>query len=145
MKIIKSVNRNLKIVLRNLRYNLFKDFLYTYHNADFINDKRFIESYRPRKLTDKSNTLLKDNDIRWRMHVLTWAASHAAQLSGDFVDCGVNTGIFARSIIIYINFNKMNKKYYLLDTFKGLYPKYSSEKELNRGNIKIYMETQGLY
>jgi len=59
------------------------------------------------------------------------AAYHASHLEGDFVDCGVNTGLFSRAVMEYVNFNSLNKKYYLLDTFVGLDPKYSSTTKCN--------------
>lgn len=122
-----------------------EDLLYTYHNADFINDPLFIESYNLGKSTDKHEILLKNYDIRWRIHVLCWAALHASHLKGDFVDCGVNTGIFSRAIINYIDFNKTGKKYYLLDTFNGLDAKYSSEKEMSRNKIINYESQKSLF
>lgn len=42
------------------------------------------------------------------------------KLQGDFVECGVNTGAYAIAIINYINFDELDKKFYLLDTFEGL-------------------------
>jgi O-methyltransferase len=122
-----------------------EDFLYTYHNADFINDPLFIESYNLGKETDKLGLLLKNNNIRWRIHVLCWAASHGVHLEGDFVDCGVNTGIFSRSIINYIDFETTGKTYYLLDTFTGLEPNYSTEKEMEKNRVIGYTRQNQLY
>lgn len=113
------------------------DLLYTYHNADFLRDPLFIESYKLGKDTD-GGTLLKNYDIEWRIHVLCWAAKHATHLEGDFVDCGVHTGIFAKAVVNYVEFNKYNKKYYLLDTFNGLDEKYSTEEELIRNTAMGY-------
>jgi len=117
------------------------DLLYTYHNADFLKDPLFMESYNLGKNTDEG-MLLSNYDIEWRIHVLCWAAFHATHLEGDFVDCGVHTGIFARSVINYIDFPKTGKKYYLLDTFGGLSEKFSSPKELER-NQKMGYEKRG--
>jgi O-methyltransferase len=113
------------------------DLLFTYHNADFLKDPLFIESYNLGKNTD-GGTLLKNYDIEWRIHVLCWAAKHAMHLEGDFVDCGVHTGIFARAVMNYVDFNKSQKKYYLLDTFNGLDEKYSTEEELLRNTAMGY-------
>lgn len=117
------------------------DLLYTYHNADFLNDPLFIESYNLGKRTDE-NMLLNNYDMEWRIYVLCWAAFYATRLEGDFVDCGVHTGIFSRAIINYINFEKTEKKYYLLDTFSGLDEKYSTSKELQR-NKKMHYDKRG--
>lgn len=120
------------------------DLLYTYHNADFLKDPLFIESYKRGKETDKDK-LLNNYDIEWRIHVLCWAASHAAHLEGDFVDCGVHTGIFARSVINYINFPTTGKKYYLLDTFSGLSEKFSTVEELQRNKKMNYDDRGDIY
>ncbi len=123
------------------------DSLYTLHSADFLYNEKFIEAYRLGKETCK-NTVNYDCDIRWRVHLACWAAMHASKLEGDFVECGVFTGVFPRSIIHYTDFNTLNKTYYLMDTFEGLSEKYSSEKEMEGSKIsysphvKIYDEVK---
>ncbi len=124
-------------VLPKDRITYSNDLLYTYHNADFLKNPLFIESYNLGKATD-GGTLLKDYDIEWRIHVLCWAAKHAINLEGDFADCGVHTGIFARAVVNYVDFNKYSKKYYLLDTFNGLSDKYSTEEEMKRNSSMGY-------
>ena len=120
------------------------DLLYTFHNADFLKDPLFIESYKLGKQTDKGQ-LLANYDIEWRIHVLCWAAKHASLLPGDFVDCGVHTGIFSRSIINFIDFNKTGKRYFLLDTFEGLSEKHSSPEEIKRNSKMGYNERGNIY
>jgi len=124
-------------VLPKAQITYSNDLLYTYHNADFLKDPLFIESYNLGKDTD-GGTLLKNYDIEWRIHVLCWAAQHAVHLEGDFADCGVHTGIFARAVMNYVDFNKYNKKYYLLDTFNGLDERYSTGEELIRNTAMGY-------
>lgn len=119
------------------------DQLYTFHNADFKKDPLFIESYTLARKIDAGHCLGK-NDIPWRMHVLYWAGTLAKNIPGDFIDCGVNTGFCARSLIHYIGFEKLSKKYFLLDTFGGLDPRYSSEKELQIHKTMKY-NTQNLF
>src|ERR1700758_5683091 len=123
-KIIVNGVRNRKINIadyyllpkKDITYS--NDLLFTYHNADFIKDPLFAESYALCKKL--GGDLLNNYDIQWRVHVLCWAASHAAKLEGDFVDCGVYTGFCTRAIVNYVNFKSLNKKYYLMDTFGGL-------------------------
>lgn len=133
---IKKLHRD-NYVLAKDQITYSHDGLFTYHNADFLKDRLFIESYNLGKNTD-NGTLLKNYDIEWRIHVLCWAAKHAIHLEGDFVDCGVHTGIFARAVVNYVGFNKYAKKYYLLDTFNGLEEKYSTEEELKRNTLMAY-------
>ena len=150
MQIINFISK-IKIILSDQYYLLPKskvtyahDLLYTFHNADFLKDPLFIESYRLGKQTDE-DVLLSNYDIEWRIHVLCWAAKHASHLEGDFVDCGVHTGIFARSVMHFIDFQKTNKKYYLLDTFSGLSEKYSSPEELKRNKKMDYDKRGDIY
>ena len=127
-----NVNLDNVHVLPKSEINYSSDLLYTYHNCDFMKDPKFIKSYCLGKATDVNQTVLKNYDIYWRIHVLCWAANHAKNIPGDFVDCGVNTGIFARSVINYIDFNATGKTYHLVDTFAGLDARYSTQEELGQ-------------
>lgn len=119
------------------------DSLYTMHSADFINDEKFKEAYELGIKTCK-DTVYGNVDIRWRVHLVCWAAAHASKLDGDFVECGVFTGIFPRSIVHYTDFNSLNKTYYLLDTFEGLSEKYSTDKEME-GSKVLYSPHKDVY
>jgi hypothetical protein len=61
-----------------------------------------------------------DIHIEWRAHMCCWAAWHAKQLRGDFVECGVNTGILSLAACTFIDFNSLDKHFYLFDTFRGI-------------------------
>jgi len=140
------VANNDYFILAKAHLNYAQDKLYTFNNADFLQDPLFAEAYRLGKATDQDQTLLfPNNDIHWRIHVLCWAASQVKHLEGDFVDCGVFSGIFARSVIHFIDFNALNKTYYLLDTFEGLDPKYSSPHELEKSYHIGYQKVKGLH
>lgn len=129
-------------LLQKSKVTYAQDLLYTFHNADFMKDKLFLDSYALGKATGSN---LLHEDIHWRIHVLCWAAYHAKHLEGDFVDCGVNTGVFSRAIINYIDFNKTGKKYYLLDTFEGLDKQFSSVDELKRNSLMGYKHEGSVY
>ncbi len=140
-------NRNIDLddyyLLPKDKLTYANDLLYTYHNTDFIHEKKFAESYALCK--QLGGKLLENYDIQWRVHVLCWAAQHAAKLEGDFVDCGVYTGFCARAIVNYVDFKSLNKKYYLMDTFQGLDERYSNEYELQRNKKLGYSSTVNLY
>lgn len=72
-------------------------------------------------------------EIHWRVYIVFWAASKVKNLEGDFVECGVYKGGYSRAVMHYINFRKLNKKFYLLDTFCGLSDKYILEEERKIG------------
>lgn len=115
------------------------DLLFTYHNADFINEPKFQETYRLVKQIDNKRLLAK-YDIQWRIYILCWAAEYAIKLDGNFADCGVFSGFCPRAVIHYTDFQSFNKQYFLFDTFFGLDPKYSSADELARNNKLGYQE-----
>lgn len=134
------------VLLRKDRLTYYHDLLYTYHNADFLQDPKFQEAYALSKSMD-ANELLKDYDIEWRIHVVCWAAQHASHLEGDFIDFGCRTGIFARAIHHFVDLASLSKKYYMLDTFSGLDSRFSSDAELNSQLNIIYKQenTERLY
>lgn len=61
-----------------------------------------------------------DVHIEWRIHVCCWAAAHACHLEGDFVECGTNTGIMSLAVCEYIDFNRLDKSFWLFDTYEGI-------------------------
>jgi hypothetical protein len=110
-----------------LTYN--QDGLATVTNCDFLNDPRFQEAYRLGEQTGS----WKDAKIHWRIHVLCWAADKASRLEGDFVECGVNRGGFSRAVMHFVDFPRLGKTFYLLDTFRGLEDRLVSDAERKRG------------
>ena len=117
-----------------------RDGLITMHNHDFINNTEFKKAY---KRGIKANGY--DYHWQWRVHVGLWAATYAVKLKGDFVECGVSKGFLSSSIMEYLNWNSMNKKFYLLDTFKGIDETQLSKEEITLGrkeqNQKFYSES----
>ncbi|UWZ86378.1 TylF/MycF family methyltransferase [Occallatibacter riparius] len=59
-------------------------------------------------------------DVRWRAHVCCWAARNALLLEGDFVECGVNTGLLSLTVGHFLNFATLNRTFWLFDTFEGI-------------------------
>ncbi|WP_321777744.1 TylF/MycF/NovP-related O-methyltransferase [Sulfurimonas sp.] len=97
-------------------------------NLDFLKEKSFLDAYN--NAVEKN--LYVSPTIRWRLHMLCWAASISSNLEGDFVECGVNKGFSSKIIIDYLNFDTLNKKYYLMDTFEGLVEDLLSDAEKNK-------------
>jgi hypothetical protein len=69
------------------------------------------------------------------VHVLLALARYAAHLDGDFVECGVNTGIYSLAICDYIDFNKTGKNFWLFDTFRGVPEKQITPEEIEAGRM----------
>ena len=112
--------------------------------AGFLNDLRFQAAYRRgmfsgHKLGRKAGV---DLHIEWRVHTILWAATQAAKLPGDFVECGVNTGIFSLAICEYLRFNSLNKNFYLFDTYSGIPSEQLGESGMKRGRTlnSVYEE-----
>jgi hypothetical protein len=58
--------------------------------------------------------------IEWRVHIACWAAANGLHLDGDFVECGVNTGIISLAICNYLDWNSRGRRFWLLDTYVGI-------------------------
>jgi hypothetical protein len=109
-----------------------EDGLATMHSADFQREPRFAAAYQHALQTGSWS------GVTWRAHVIAWAAQYALPIPGDFVECGVNRGGFSRLVVDYLALQRSDKKFYLLDTFSGLVPKYVSEEEKGRGLLDAY-------
>jgi len=101
------------------------DFLRVWNKSvSFLKDERFMRAYMAGMHTDhrqgRHAGFPTDLHIEWRLHVCGWAAWHAKQLSGDFVECGVNAGIMSVAICNYLDFNTVGKRFFLFDTFAGI-------------------------
>lgn len=112
------------------------DSLVTSNNCDFINEPRFAKAYAAAAATNPWAGFT----LQWRVYNCCWFANHIKHLEGDFVECGVNTGAYSRAVIDFIDFNSLNKTFYLLDTYEGLVESLVSEAEKKAG-IDGYFES----
>jgi hypothetical protein len=102
-------------------------------NVAFLEEPRFVEAYH--QGMDSGHHICRppgssdDIHIEWRVHTVCWAAHHASRLPGDFVECGVNTGMFSLAAAKYIDLNATGKHFYLFDTFSGIPEEQISERE----------------
>ncbi len=89
-------------------------------NLSFLNEERFQKAYAKgagsgHHFGEKPEEL----HVEWRVHVILWAAENGLKLEGDFVECGVNTGIYSLAIAEYHRFSETGRKFHLFDTFCG--------------------------
>lgn len=116
-------------------------------NTEFLRDPRFAESYargiEPWREFRRENPADGDIDVEWRVHVVCWAASHAVKLPGDFVECGVRTGIFSLAAAHYVDFNTTGKSFYLFDTFAGIPEEQVNDEEQELGVAARQNERSG--
>jgi O-methyltransferase len=119
-----------------LAYN--HDGLATQHNADFMRDPRFAEAYRVGMENARPGT-----NVEWRVHVALWCASQAMRLDGDFVECGVHTGILSGAVATWLDFAAHPaRRFYLFDTWQGIPPDQVSEEEKRFGVLDMNRKYQ---
>ena len=59
-------------------------------------------------------------DVRWRAHLALWTARQCFHLAGDFVECGVHTGLLSLVLCHALDFSAQKRTFYLFDTFNGI-------------------------
>ena len=125
-----------------LTYN--QDGLATRHNADFMREPRFVEAYRVGVENGRP-----DLQVQWRVHVALWCATQARELEGDFVECGVHTGILSGAVMTWLDFAKLApRRFYLFDTWAGIPAEQVSEDERRLGVLEMnrkYQDGDRLY
>jgi len=110
-------------ILNPNAFSYYADGMATIHSAEFMTDPKFIAAYRAGANKTKPR-------IWWRAYVALWAAQQGLLLKGDFVECGVHTGMLSKTICEYIKFSEVkDKKFYLLDTYCGIVESLISEEE----------------
>ena len=104
--------------------------LMTLMNSQFKDEKNFKLAF------NKAIEFGKDKDgklkgiaptQKWRIYFNQVFFSYSLQLEGDLVDCGTHFGCNAISNLIYNQNKEYVKKYYLIDSYKGLSEKYSED------------------
>lgn len=59
-------------------------------------------------------------ELFWRKHVLLWCARNCLSVDGDFAECGVSTGFGVEVLANALDFGKIDRTYWLYDTFSGV-------------------------
>ena len=102
-------------------------------SLDFLNDPRFVQAYERGMNTGhhigREKGSHDDIHNEYRVYLCCWAAANGARLDGDFVECGVNTGITSVAICNYVDFNRLGKTFFLFDTYNGIPIDQASEVE----------------
>ena len=85
----------------------------------FMDDPRFQRAHG-RGWNSGHKKVRHIDDNRWIVHIALWAAARVARLPGDFVECGVDTGMMSLAICDWLDFNALDKDFWLFDTFRGI-------------------------
>lgn len=138
-KMIENFEQNLNV---NLRFPLSdgrvlvqgpltygQDGLYSTHSCSFVRDQRFIDAYRVGMEGGNPET-----HIEWRVHVALWCATRALHVPGDFIECGVHTGILSGAIMTWLDFGvQAERSFFLFDTWHGIPEEQISSDERKAG------------
>ena len=119
----------------NLTYK--SDGLFTQQNSDCLDEPRFKKAYNLSLTVDDWRTEL-NMDMRWRYYMVCWFAESVKHLQGDFVECGVYKGGYSLALADYLQFNTLDKNFWLLDTFNGLVKKHLTKAEIESGLFEHY-------
>lgn len=109
-----------------------QDGLISVHSHAFMQDPAFIKAYA-RGVQAIGG--IDSYQWHWRIHIGLWAAKVASRLDGDFVECGVNKGFLSSAIMEYLDWNLVDRDFYLLDTFSGLDRRFVSGAERESGAL----------
>jgi len=118
-----------------LAYN--QDGLATQHSSEFMREPRFLEAYRVGMENGRPGT-----QVEWRVHVALWCAAQALRLEGDFVECGVHTGILSGAVMQYHDFAGQSRRFFLFDTWAGIPAEQVSEDEKRFGVLEMNRKYQ---
>jgi len=88
----------------------------------FRNDARFMDAFNRNARNRQEASLLL------RLNTIAWAGAQVSHIPGDFVECGVWRGFCSAVLMDYLNFDRLDRKFYLYDTFEGIPSEYDSEK-----------------
>jgi macrocin-O-methyltransferase TylF-like protien len=130
----RTVARGLYALVRTIAPVAYaQDGLISVHSHAFMQDPAFIEAYaRGVRAIGGTDTY----QWHWRIHIGLWAARVASRLEGDFVECGVNKGFLSSAIMQLLDWNSLDRDFYLLDTFEGVVERSVSVTERNAGALR---------
>jgi hypothetical protein len=133
VSLIRSLLARAGLGVYRLRNRYVQDGLSTVHPAQFQRDPAFRAAYN--RGVQASQGI--DPQFEWRVHTALWAARAALRVSGDFVECGVNAGFMSSAIMHRLNWNTVDRRFYLVDTFAGPVLSQFSRGEVLKDRLRI--------
>lgn len=132
-RIIKQAFAKAGYAVFRTRDRYMEDGFFTVHNDHFRRDRAFQEAYQ--RGLKASNGV--DAAFEWRVHVALWAADTSLRVPGDFVECGVNAGFISSAIMHRLRWSTLDRRFYLIDTFRGPILDQFSPEEVERGRLSV--------
>ncbi|MEO6490553.1 MAG: TylF/MycF/NovP-related O-methyltransferase [Ferruginibacter sp.] len=139
-----SINKDALVTKNIANYN--SDGLTVFNNCDCLITPKFTKAYKASLLVNDWRGLDGNKfDMRWRYYIVCSLADQVKHLEGDFVECGVYKGGYSMAVINYIDFTKLNKQFWLFDTYEGLAWDHLTEKEKKAGLFEQYQHYESSY
>jgi hypothetical protein len=110
-----------------------QDGVFTFNNSHFARAADFRAAYQRGIQASRG----VDPKIEWRVHVALWAARSVVHVPGDFVECGVNAGFMSSAIMHCLGWQRVEKVFFLIDTFSGPVLSQYSDEEVERGQKRV--------
>ena len=129
-----SLTGKIQGLLRNVapKRFYFEDALITTHNHDFVNDPAFRKAYN-RGLKASGG---KNSHNQWRVYLALWAARVCSKIEGDFIECGVNYGVTSSAVMEHLEWDKLRKQFWLVDSFSGIDERQTTDEERKSGALE---------
>ncbi len=131
--LIKALASKVGLGVFKLQGRYFQDGLFTLHSDHFRADPEFRAAYARGVKASRG----VDPVFEWRVHVALWAAQTALHTQGDFVECGVNAGFISSAIMNRLQWNTLDRRFYLIDTFSGPVLGQYSQDEIQHQRLSI--------
>jgi hypothetical protein len=110
-----------KLAITKKESTFFGDGVATIRFSEHLKSGKLFDAYEGAWEQVNSSWLTKTKvDIRLRAHICTWAADQVKELEGDFFEFGTYFGILPMTICRYLNFENLDKKFFLYDTWGPL-------------------------
>lgn len=87
---------------------------------EFLSDEKFLDVFESSLKNTPSSLRLNFESIKYRVHVANWCAQQTKDIPGDFIELGVWYGILSSNIVRHLEFEKLDKKFYLIDPWGGI-------------------------
>ena len=131
---------NSKNIQEQALLSLAEDILIQQHPTHFSGDELFVANRAMGFLKDEKFVKVLNEiaiapvykGMAWRVHTLIWAVNNALKLPGDLVECGVFRGFKSLFICKYFEFEKLDRKLWLFDTYEGIAEQYSEGSPINK-------------
>jgi hypothetical protein len=141
------------MALDTKRVSTVNDLMSRFHTMDgmciagrshnFLRDPDFIAAWNASCAANTEGWPAGVPDVRWRAHLALWTARQCLHLTGDFVECGVHTGLLSLVLCHALDFSAQKRTFYLFDTFNGIPAEITEDAEQARvdvANAEVYRD-----